>query len=886
MRTPLSTSRETDGKADVNALRRALTSAPVRLWVLVGVISTLAIVVAVGWMPPTPLHTHGITVPWWVLAFGFAAAEMFPIHLDIRRNTWSATLTEIPLIVGLALSPSVSVVLGQVIGCLIGWGLIRRQALQKLAFNTSIAAFEASLAVVVYHLIAGQQSVLYPTVWAAAFAAMLVEGVVSTFGVTAAITALTGKPPVGVLENFLVSGVVASFCSTALGLGAAMVLRTQPYAIGILCVIATVLAFGYHELATTRRRYSGLQLLYGFTEAMQNSSAQTSVIEALLSTTRGLLGADVAEVVLCHERGHLSRHVLGPDGLSETDLVTSPSWVAAEGPKGSLLARSGTREKAAAKWLRAQDWTDGMVVSLRRNGQMIGTMAVANREGDVATFDTDNLKLFETLANHAAMALENHELIDQLQWEATHDTLTGLGNRREFYRALATSLDERRSGTKIAVALVDLDRFKEINDTFGHHTGDTLLQWLGQRFKELLPPEAKAARLGGDEFAVFLPYDGTADEAVNVVEGILLPLWEEAFEIGDVEVAVSASTGVAVAPDHAEDPVTLLQRADVAMYLAKGDRSGIAGYTTERDNYSPRRVGLASALRTAIEQGELGLLFQPKLDLTTFRVNGAEALVRWNHPREGMLLPDQFIPLAERTGLIIPLAEVVLDQALAACADWGRRLPETGVAVNLSIGNLTNEKIVTSVTELLARYERGAVLPHPRGDRIGDHGGREAPRGRPRGTGRHRREDLGRRLRHRLRVVRLPHPPPGPPGEDRQILRRPHGRQLQRRRRGPLGDRAGPRPRDHRGGRGRRDGGEPPYPAPSGVCRGPGLPHRRADALGRLRGHGHPVERRPGELPGDERDPDHRPRGGPAGPAPGLAVRTGGGAGNPVRGAA
>ena len=697
-------SGETDREGDANAVRRALASTALRLWFLIAVVTALAVLVVVSWLPPPSLHSHGITAPWWLLAAGFVAAEVWPVHLDIRRNTWSATLSEIPLIIGLALSPSINVVIGQIVGCVVAWGFIRRQAFNKLSFNTSIAALEAALAVVVYHAIAGNQSVLFPKVWLAAFAAMIVEGLVSSLGVAVAITALTGKPPSGVLENFLVSGVMASSCGTTMALCAAMVLRTQPWALGLLASTAAILALGYHQLAATRRRYSGLQLLYGFTEAMQNSSAQSSVIEALLSTTRKLLGADVAEVVLCRERGHLSRHILDPDGLAETDLSASPSWVAAQGPKGSLLARSGTRERSAVAWLKQQGWTDGMVVSLRRNGQMIGTMAVANREGDVATFDTDNLKLFETLANHAAMFLENHELIDQLQWEATHDTLTGLGNRREFYRALAGALDERPSAGKIAVALVDLDRFKEINDTFGHHTGDTFLQWLGQRFKELLPPEAKAARLGGDEFAVFLPYEGDADSAVTVIERILHPLWEEAFEIGDVRAAVSASTGVAVAPDHAVDPITLLQRADVAMYLAKGDRSGVAGYTTERDTYSPRRVGLASALRTAIEHGEVNVFFQPKLDLKTGLISGAEALARWQHPREGLLLPDQFIPLAERTGLIVPLTDVVLDQAIARCAEWGNRLPNADVAVNLSIGNLTNNMVVTSVSELLRKY--------------------------------------------------------------------------------------------------------------------------------------------------------------------------------------
>jgi diguanylate cyclase (GGDEF)-like protein len=699
---PSATAVEPD---EPGAWRRTLASPLLRLWILISVVTALSALVLVFRLPAAPTHHHGIVAPWWVLVGGFVAAEVFPVHLDIRRNTWSATLSEVPLIIGLALSPSISVVFGQVLGCVIAWGLIRRQAAHKLAFNTSIAALEAAMAVIVYHAIAGNQSVLSPRAWLAAFAAMIVEAVVSSLGVAMAITALTGKQPAGVFENFLVGGVMASSCGTTLALCAAMVLRTQPWALILLCGTAVILAIGYHQLAATRRRYSGLQLLYGFTEAMQDSTVKSGVIESLLRTTRKLLGADVAEVVLRHEQGHVSRHLLDLDGLVETEQSTSPSWVAAEGSKGSLLARNGTRDRAAATWLKEQGWQDGMVVSLRRNGETIGTMAVANREGDVATFDAENLKVFETLANHAAMSLENHELIDQLQWEALHDTLTGLGNRREFYRSLATALAERQTGAKIAVALVDLDRFKEINDTFGHHAGDTFLQWLGQRFKELLPSEVTVARLGGDEFAVFLPFEGDVDAATTIMERLLRPLWEEAFVIGDMEVAVNASTGVAVAPDHAEDPVTLLQRADVAMYLAKGDRSGVAGYTRERDTYSPRRIGLASALRVAIEQGELTVFFQPKLDLTTDRIVEAEALVRWQHPSEGLILPDQFIALAERTGMIVPLAEVVLDQSLAACAEWRRRLPDAGVAVNLSIGNLTNDKIVTSVAELLRRHD-------------------------------------------------------------------------------------------------------------------------------------------------------------------------------------
>ncbi len=269
---PADTVPETGETADVGVLKRALASATARIWLLVLAVAAWSALVGGLWLPAASVHARGFVVPWWLLAVGFAASEMFPVHLDIRRNTWSLTLTEIPLIIGLVLSPSIDVVVGQVAGCIVAWGLIRRQALHKLSFNTSIAALEAAVAVIVYHVIAGNESAVHPIVWAAAFAAMIVEGVVSSLGVAVAITALTGSFPDGVLENFLISGVLASSCGTALALGAAMVLRTQPYAAILLVVIAAILAFGYHELASTRRRYSGLQLLYGFTEAMQHST--------------------------------------------------------------------------------------------------------------------------------------------------------------------------------------------------------------------------------------------------------------------------------------------------------------------------------------------------------------------------------------------------------------------------------------------------------------------------------------------------------------------------------------------------------------------------------------------------------------------------------------
>lgn len=697
------TSGESRRDADVSVLERALASAAFRLWLLAVVVGGAAALVA--WTRlPADAGRPWVSIPWLLLVAAFAACEEFPVHLEIRQHSWSTTLTAVPLVIGIVYCAPVAVVLGQVLGCLIAWGVIRRQALHKLAFNVATAALEATLAVIAYHALAASRTVVDPRVWIALLAAVLIEEVLSSIAVFGAIYCLTARPPSAVLENFVTGGIVSS-TGASLVIGGLIVVHVQPYAAGLLAVITAVVGLGYHELAGLRRRYAGLQMLYGFTQAMQQSKVASNIVEDLLGITRDLLSAEAAELTLREESGKLISHLLVADGYSRNESDHSPSWTVAGDCGGGLLAPIGTTDKRARTWLESQGWSDGMVAPLVRNGETIGTMAVGNREGDVATFDKENLKLFETLVGHATVSLENHSLIDQLEWEATHDTLTGLGNRREFYRNLAAALRQRQPGTKLAVALVDLDRFKEINDTFGHHTGDMLLQWLGRQFKSELPPGVKATRLGGDEFAFFVSYDGAADEAKSVIEGILRPLWSQAFAIGDVDVVVSASTGVSVAPDHAEDPVTLLQRADVAMYLAKEDHSGVATYSTERDTYSPRRLGLASALKTAIEDQQLILMFQPKLDLGTGRIDGAEALVRWQHPTEGLIPPDQFIPIAERTGLIVPLADVVIDNALSRCAQWNERMPGVGVAVNLSVANLTNGDVVESIADMLARHD-------------------------------------------------------------------------------------------------------------------------------------------------------------------------------------
>jgi diguanylate cyclase (GGDEF)-like protein len=236
--------------------------------------------------------------------------------------------------------------------------------------------------------------------------------------------------------------------------------------------------------------------------------------------------------------------------------------------------------------------------------------------------------------------------------QATHDALTGLPNRKVFRaRAEAAIAAARRSGRTVAVLVMDLDRFKEINDTLGHHHGDLLLREIGPRLRAALRSSDVLARFGGDEFAVLLPSVQDITHAEEVARRLLVEL-EQPFTIDGVRLDVGASIGIVCAPDHGNDVDTLLQRGDVAMYIAKAGHLGWALYAPERDEHSIDRLALAGQLRLAVERDELVLHYQPQVDLTTGRVSGVEALVRWEHPERGLLPPDTFIPLAEHTGLI------------------------------------------------------------------------------------------------------------------------------------------------------------------------------------------------------------------------------------------
>ncbi|MBI5613037.1 MAG: EAL domain-containing protein [Gammaproteobacteria bacterium] len=429
------------------------------------------------------------------------------------------------------------------------------------------------------------------------------------------------------------------------------------------------------------------------------------------------IAADIADLRASKERFELA--VSGTnDGIWDWDMITGTAFYSAHFKEMlGFGASDGNFEPSIQAWkdrihpddreyvlTKLEDYLSG-------GGQFFASdHRLRTKDGDYITAQMRGKVLRDNRARPQRMAgsltniseRKHHEAV--LQHQSLHDALTGLPNRTLLNDRLEHAiLLAHHQNEPLAVVMMGMDRFKDINNTLGHQIGDELLKQIAARLQARLKETDTVARFGGDEFSLLL--SGMNREAAVVAVGRVIQALEPPFTIADHVLTIEASFGVAIYPEHGADGNALIKCADVAMYAAKQAHSGYAVYDPARDQNTPRRLALMGELRSAIEEGRLLLHYQPKIELGSGIVSGVEALVRWEHPERGLVTPDEFIPLAEQSGMINTLTERVLDAGLRQQHEWARAGIKLMLAVNLSARNLQDLQLPDKIAKLLRTWQ-------------------------------------------------------------------------------------------------------------------------------------------------------------------------------------
>ncbi len=681
--------------------------------VLMAALATLALVCVQVLRLDNERVIPSVSAPWWLLLAMFCAVEVFVLHVQVKREARTVSMSEIPLVLGMFFAPPLTTLLVRVLGAALVYAFYRRQTPLKLFFNTALNAAETAIALVLFRMVSRNMHGVGGRAYLGAYLGAAVASALAAISVVIVIYFYEGVlRPRDVMDS-LRSAVPVAALTTTMGLIASACLILDLGTSWLLGIAAVVVVLAYRAYASLSERHLSLERLYRFSQVVGAKPEIEGVMRSVLGQARDLLRAERAELTFVPGEGNGLRVIFdgGERLLREEATLPQEDWlwkqvVAVGAP---VLLQRGSKVAGARDYLAGRGMSEAIVAPLRGESGVVGLVTVGDRMGSVRSFDASDVQLLETVANHASVALEHGRLVDRLRHEALHDSLTGLPNRAALEAAVGEALAARTPTSGLALLLMDLDGFKEVNDTLGHLHGDLLLIEVGRRLRETVPDTAFVARLGGDEFAVLLPGIADADEALGVARDVLTAL-EVPARVEDVRLEVGGSIGIALAPLHGREVGGLLKAADVAMYAAKTGRRGVEVYRRDLDGNDPARLLLATQLREGLAGDELKVFAQPLAHLVDGTVAGVELLVRWQHPDHGLMMPDTFIPIAEKTGLLRPLTTTVLGEGVAACARWlaeGRRL---SVSVNLSPRSLLDPDLVPDVAALLRLHSVPAEL--------------------------------------------------------------------------------------------------------------------------------------------------------------------------------
>jgi len=450
--------------------------------------------------------------------------------------------------------------------------------------------------------------------------------------------------------------------------------------------LAAGLALAYRGHRRQSAREQSTEQLHAFVKGLGPVAADDPHASAVLGQVRELLHSRCLDLALCEGSGSWRHVIVTDDALERTQAPELPmvaqQVLTSGAPSLAGRGRSGESQR--------------MATALVGSDGLIGVLTAEDRLGTVRGFDMGDLRLLETIGAELATALERGRLLADLERAATTDPLTKLPNLSETTRQLSVLIDTTPGG--VVLAAVAVDSFREVNDSLGHEVGDELLVEVAARLRRALPA-ALLGRIGGGRFAVAVP-TALAGEPELFGLGLRAQV-EGSAQLGAIGTHVKLSLGCVRAPEHGGDAATLVRRAETAMYSARHAGGGPVLWEPAYEVQGQRKLAVVMALREALAGGAIGVAFQPKVQTATGQVSGVEALARWTHPALGEVLPDEFVPLAEASGLMGPLTAGILRQSLTACKGWQRRAYRVGVAVNVSASTVLDPAFVTEVAAVL-----------------------------------------------------------------------------------------------------------------------------------------------------------------------------------------
>ena len=622
------------------------------------------------------------SVPWWALIPIYAVSQRYPVDFEYRRGTYSLNLTQLPLTFGLVLVVPVYHLVGRLAAVAVDCIAHRRQAPLKVLFNLGSAALDVGLATLAVATVkhARQPG---PALWIALLVAMIATelcGVVSL----AAVWRLIGVPfqRSQLMEPFGVA-LVVSATFTGLAVVAVTAVYTSWAIVVVMALLGAGLALAYRGHRRLFAQQRTTEQLYEFVKDLGPIALESGKLGPLLEEVR----------ILLHSQ-HLDLAVpTGEDGWHHYVASEDPLTNAAD--DADQIAEAVVQAGAPMKSDPGQS-CDRMSTPLLGSRSLVGILTVTERLGDIRRFDMGDLRLLETVATALTTALERGKLLADLERSATTDLLTALPNLTEVTR----QIDEALAEGDLLVAAVAVDSFREVNDTLGHQVGDNLLLEVTRRLVRECPG-ALLGRIGGGRFVVAVPAQLAGHDPAMFGLGLRSRV-EGPSQLGGVGTHVRLSVGMVRAPEHGSEAATLLRRAETAMHSARDVHGGPVVWEPAYEVQGQRRLAVVTALREALATGAIGLAFQPKIDTTSGAATGVEALARWTHPALGAIGPDEFVPLAEASGLMGELTVSVLRQALTACKGWQRRAPGVSVAVNVSADTVLDPIFVTEVARQMS----------------------------------------------------------------------------------------------------------------------------------------------------------------------------------------